>query len=240
MRGMLEGLRLPEGKFAPQGEWEHHYAVCVLGPARQAAGEHAAPYGYLTLRRKAGAGAGFALNVDISTAARGGAGGLHTRASIACANDVLATPQAWELSAEIIEGGKPEAGTAVRETGALHGGVLVRRGRVERSIPMRRPFTSNWSLLDAVQRLPFDGTAPLEFDMFEDLDLHKPGQRLASIGSVSLPMKGRTVRLHGFRQIGRGILPYHYWLDDDHRLIAAAGSLRGFIWDAAAQGKDGE
>lgn len=239
MREMLEGLRLPQGKFEPQGEWEHNYAVCVLGPQRQAKGERPSRYGHLTLRRKPATGAGFALNVDFSTAARGGAG-LRTRASLTCANDVLATPQAWELSAEIIAGGKPAVGTAVRETGALRGNVIVRRGYLERSIPVRRPFTSNWSLLEAVQRLPFDGVAPLEFDMFEDLDLHKRSQRLASIGSVSLPMKGRAVRLHGFRQIGRGILPTHYWLDDDHRLIAAAGSLRGFIWEASTQGKDGE
>jgi hypothetical protein len=47
------------------------------------------------------------------------------------------------------------------------------------------------------------------------------------------------VRLRGFRQIGRGILPTHYWLDDEHRLIAASGGLRAFIWDngAAAPGR---
>ena len=75
--------------------------------------------------------------------------------------------------------------------------------------------------------------------MLEDLDLFKPEQSLRPVGAVTLELGGRQVRLHGFRQIGRGILPTHYWLDDEHRLIAAAGALRAFIWDtgAAARGR---
>jgi len=39
------------------------------------------------------------------------------------------------------------------------------------------------------------------------------------------------MRLHSFEQTGDGILPYSYWLDDQHRLLAAVGGVRTFIWD---------
>jgi hypothetical protein len=150
-----------------------------------------------------------------------------------CAGDRLATPQQWDLRADIIERGKPVAGLAVAETGTLQSGAILRRGKVQRKISAPRPFTSNWSLLEAVQRLPFDQTAPMSFDLYEDLDMYKAGQRLVCTGPVTLDLGGRSLHLHGFRQTGRGVLPTHYWLDEQHRLIAVAGALRGLIWDAS-------
>ena len=232
MREVLERLRAPEGPFDPQGEWEHRYSVCVLSPERGAKGEHPHPNGTLALKRKPAGEGRLTLEVDFSVSTRGPSG-ARTRASLTCAADRLATPREWELRAEAVEDGEAVAETTVAETAVVRDGVLVRRGRVERKLKLPRPFTSNWCLLEAVQRLPFD-SAPVSFDMLEDLDLFKPEQSLRPAGAVTLELGGRQVRLHGFRQIGRGILPTHYWLDDEHRLIAAAGALRAFIWDTGA------
>lgn len=229
MREVLEKLHAPEGPFDPQGAWEHRYAVCILAPERGAKGEHPHPYGTLLLKRKPAGEGRLALEVDFSVATRGPSG-ARTRASITCSADRLATPREWELRAEAVEKGGTVPETAVVETAAVRDRVLVRRGRVERKVPLARAFTSNWSLLEAVGRLPFD-TAPLAFDMLEDLDLYKPEQTLRPAGTVTIQAGGRPLRLHGFRQIGRGILPTHYWLDDEHRLIAASGALRAFIWE---------
>lgn len=227
MREILAPLRVPEGPFDPQGAWEQRYSVCVLAPERGAKGEHPHPYGTLLLKRKPAGEGRLTLEVDLTLATRGPSG-ARTRASLTCAADRLATPREWELRAEAVERGETVAETVVAETAAVRDGVLVRRGRVERKLALPRPFTSNWSLLEAVERLPFD-TAPLNFDMLEDLDLYKPEQSLRPAGTVTAELGGRQVRLHGFRQIGRGILPTHYWLDDQHRLIAASGGLRAFI-----------
>ena len=240
VRDALEPLRAPEGPFSPQDEWEHHYSVCALVPERQAAGEHAQPYGQLSLKRKRAGSGRFVLDVTLLTTMRAGSA-LRTEASITCAEDRLATPQKWQLRCEAAERGKPVTESVVQESAEVRGGAILRRGRVERKIPVPRPFSCNWSLLEAVQRLPFEGVPALEFDLFEDLDICKPGQRLVSAGTVTVPMGGRQVRLHSFRQIGRGVLPTHYWLDEQHRLIAAAGALRGFIWSdgAGAAPKEG-
>lgn len=234
LRGLLEKVRPPEGPFDPAGAWEHRYLVCRLQPDRGAKGEHPRPYGRLVLARKSPAGGQFSLDVDFSIQTRDSSGS-HTHASIVCAADRLATPAKWELQSEAIEDGKPTPLTSLSETATFERGTLVRRGRVERKTAMPRPFTSNWSLMEAVQRLSFDNFPPLTFDMLEDLDLRKPGQSLKPAGNATLDLAGRQVRLHSFRQIGHGILPTHYWVDDQHRLIAVTGSLRGFVW--AGKGK---
>ena len=230
MRGVLERLRPPEGPFSPNGEWEHRYAVCILGPERQAKAEHVQPYGTLVLKRKPAGDGACTLEVDLLTRARAGSE-LHTRASLTCAADQLATPRKWELRADIVENGTPAPELSVAETGTVEGGSVLRRGKVQRRMPVRRPFTTNWSLLEALGRMPFEGSEALQFDLIEDLDLFKAGQRLLSVGSVTLDLAGGPLRLHGFRQIGHGVLPVHYWLDDQHRLLVSSGSLRGLIWD---------
>jgi hypothetical protein len=211
----LARWRPPAGPFRPEGAWEHAYAVLRLTPERGEKGEHPQPYGTLLLKRRPAEGGRFQLEVDLDIRTRARAG-MRTRASIACAAGRLATLQAWELRSDTVEAGRAVAALTVSKTA---------------TVP--RPFTSNWSLMEAVQRLPFDAPA-LEFDMFEDLDLYKPRQTLHPVAAVEVECAGKRVRLHGFRQTGRGILPTHYWLDDEHRLIAAAGSLRAFLWEGGS------
>lgn len=230
LREALEKLTPPRGSFDPKGAWEHRYAVCVLGPERLAAGDHSRPYGALRLKRSP-ADAGCVLDVELNAASRGPSG-LRTRVTLDCAGDRLATPQKWVLRADIIQGTDAVADLAVSEIGRVSGGTITRRGQTERTLAAPAAFTSNWSLLEAVQRLPFEGLEPLTFDLFEDLDLHKPDQRLSAAEPVTVDVADGPLRLHCFRQIGRGVLPTHYWLDDAHRLIAVTASLRGLIWTA--------
>lgn len=239
LREALEPLALPEGPFDPMGAWAHDYAALALVPERMAAGDHPRPQGSLRLRRTPGAEGRFTLEVEQRIASRQGSG-LVTQARIDCAADAIATPRAWELHTRIEAGGQPVAETAVTETGLARDGAIVRRGQAERTLPAPGPFTCNWSLMEAVQRLPFEDGSTLAFDLIEDLELRKPAQRLTPVGAVTLQRAAGPARLHGFRQTGAGILPTHYWLDDAHRLIAVTGGLRGFIWNAGAAAAPGK
>ncbi len=232
IRETLERVPPLDGPFDPQAAWEHKYSVCTLTPERGAKGEHPRPIGKLVLNRKPGAQGTFSLDVNFAISTRGPSG-MRTQASLTCAADRLASLRKWELRSEAVEGGKPVKDTAITETAAIERGMLVRHGRRERRVSLRNPLTSNWTLMEAVQRLPFHDLPPQHFDMLEELDLHKPEQTLRPVADVHVEMGGRKVRLYGFRQLGRGILPVHYWLDDRHRLIAVTGSLRGYIWERA-------
>lgn len=233
MRAALEKIHPPEGPFDPAGAWTHRYSVLLLQPERGAKGEHPRPYGTLVLARQPRRSADFTLAVDL-TIQTVGRSGMRNRATLTCVADRLATPRQWELHSDDLQDDQPVRGTSVVETAEWRDGTLIRKGRAERRTSLPGPFTSNWSLLEAVQRLPFD-SKPLAFEMLEDLDLRKAEQSLRPVAPVTLELGGRAVKLRCFRQTGRGILPTHYWLDEQHRLVAITGALRGLVWAGAEE-----
>jgi hypothetical protein len=228
----LGGFQPPDGQFDPNGDWDHRYLmwIALRGPAGKSwAG------GALRIRRRAAAGGDVELQVSQMSRLHGGRDVGHTQATVMCARDTLATPRRWEIESAILdEAGKPTPYTQTRVSGEAVRGEIVLRGEGERRIRAPKPLTSNWSLFDAVQRLSPD-THPLSFAMIEDLELVKRRQRIAPRDAVELELGGRRVRLLGFEQIGEGILPYTYWLDEQHRLLFAVGGLRTFLFDPSAR-----
>jgi hypothetical protein len=223
----------PADDFKAAGSWKNSYVM--LDSAAVRGGSKLRAEGFLTISRrglpngeKAGLEVGWLLGEQYFGAFAGSA-------RISCLADRLGTPVAWALkSVSLDTKGKPVEVTRVEERAEVKDGRIVREGRGAGNVKLPGAYTSNWSLFDAVQRLGGREIEPVEFDMIEDLDLVKPGQRLTYWGTTEVELGGRTVRLTGYRQIGRGILPYHYWLDESGRLIMAHGGLRGFIFNPAA------
>ncbi|NQU43952.1 hypothetical protein HQ520_11755, partial [bacterium] len=52
----------------------------------------------------------------------------------------------------------------------------------------------------------------------QDLSLFKPSQTLGDAGSFDVATAQGTAALRGIYQIGQGVLPIHYLLDDQGRL----------------------
>ena len=75
----------------------------------------------------------------------------------------------------------------------------------------------------------------MSFDLLEGLRLSKPRHRLFYRGVYPIKMDGRDIPLHCFVQLGRGILPYEYWLDDRNRLLAAVSMNKAYILDEKAE-----
>ena len=193
----LAGFEAPSGPFDPNGEWEHRYAVWIVLPESQF-GKTAA-FGALRIRRQP---AGDAARLEVSLAAIQGANRsscYRAEARITCATDRLSTPRAWELRTVMLDvKNKTIEGTEAQETGEVAGGVMRWRRKGERTMTAPKEFTSNWSLFDAIQRLPGNEAGPMVFDMFEEMDLLKPNQRLAYRQTIEMPVDGKTVKLHGF------------------------------------------
>jgi len=228
--GALEDLSLPVGRFDPRGEWRHTYQIWLVGNRARRIG------GVLQLGRSAAAGNGsVTLKVDMSVVQL--AGTIHrTKATLQCAADPLATPRSWQIESTIVDSsGKPLDVTTVAESARVKDGTIeVTAGTRKFVRNVARVFTSNWSLFDAVQRLSGEETKPLEFALLEDLDLLKEGQRLSYWKTMDFELGGRTLRLHGYQQIGNGILPYQYWVDDQHRLLFAISGVRAYLFDPEA------
>jgi hypothetical protein len=234
----LRCVRVPDSSFDPAGAWEHRYDVFPVYGALDVTGKAWSERhkGTLRIRREPGSGEeGVRLDVfsEVTFLDLGRLPTKHQRTSalITCQDDQLATPTRWELTSAAIgkEDGRPRPLSEVRETGR------VERGRVElgpgarnRSFSVGERVTSNWSLFDAVQRLPAE--ARLNFTMLEDLRLVRREQRMVPEVPVEVAFANRTVSLRGFRQTGEGVLPIHYWRDEQGRVLLALGNVRAYIW----------
>ena len=221
IREFLDQIHAPEDPFDPNGEWKHSYRIVIALRGAYGSSSHA---GALKISRRLSGSELVELDIAQSVTASWYPATSNTTARLTCAADQLATPREWEVrSVHLDADRKPVNYTRISTKDAADGS----KGRIGKR------FTSNWSLFDAVQRLPFDGK-PLTFDLLEDLDKPKLGHRLCYSGSMEVTLGGKPVRLHSFSHLGRGILPYTYWLDDNHRLLMAIGGLVAYLHDPEA------
>ena len=65
--------------------------------------------------------------------------------------------------------------------------------------------------------------------MLEELDIVRDSQCLTYLGTHEIVLANGVNKLHAYRQIGQGLLPFHYWLDQQHRVVFATGALRAFV-----------
>lgn len=216
----LPGIHVPTEPFDPNGEWDLRYAMWNPSRGKSFKSE---PSGSLRIRRRLTPDGHIRLQVTQVIKMQTTNGSGITKAGVTCKADDLATPIRWKVDSEILDlKGKQVPLTAVSISG-------------EEDAKTSRKLTSNWSLFDAVQRLPFD-SRELRFDMLEEMELLRPDQILWPGETAEVKIGGRKIRLYSFEHIGRGILPFTYWLNDNHRLIIAVGGRRAFLLDSKAGG----
>lgn len=219
--GVFKHFSPPTGRFDPRGPWRQAYSIWVVGMDTT---------GYLELERSA---ATLKVRMAVSQSA---ASLQHTEVAIDCADDTLGTPRAWRLNAWL-DGldGKPVPFTKVSVEAELKDGTLARKvGSRTATRPVPSPITSNWSLFDAVQRLPGAQTQPLSFALLEDLDLVKTEQKLTFRERKKVELNGQALTLDRFDHIGHGVLPWHYYVDSEHRLLVAISGQKAYVFDADA------
>lgn len=234
----LKDFSPPRGEFDPEGAWEHTYDVY---PVYGKWGEHSEEHkGRCRIKREVAGDVGsFRLEVSSEVTYLDYGYGIHptrsqlTTVRLRCKNDWLSTLQSWELKSVAL-GDKGEARplSQMVETGFFADGTIkLTSAKVKtREICVSGNLTSNWSLFDAVQRLAGKEPPSGSFTMLEDLRLVRAGQRLSLDGEAEFELGGRKTRLYGYHQIGEGILPIHYWLDEESRLLFALGGVRVYFW----------
>jgi len=228
---VIEDITPPEGPFDPQGRWEHTYQIWSVGVPRNQYG------GFLMIKRRPSA-KGKSLVLSIQKTVLQSSLTIHrTRATIQCSNDILATPRFWMMDSVLLDRqGKPIELAKVSDVTQVKDGMLINKtGLRTEEFPIGNNYTSDFSLIDAVQRLGLAGASPMPFTLLEGLERIKPNHRLMS-GDKTAEVKigGRQIKLHCYRQIGEGILPQEYWLDDRQRLIVMLGTIMAYIWDPKA------
>jgi hypothetical protein len=149
-------------------------------------------------------------------------GSQKIKTTIKCKNDELLTPLNWDLQCDVYDcyqNERPEA--QLVEKAEFKDGVITRKikGLGTQKIKTAKNLTSNWLLFYALSALDQTHKNNLSFDMLDEMHFVRKKQKLQSIGRYPFIFKNRTLDLSGYQQIGEGIIPTTYWLDDDHRLI---------------------
>lgn len=223
----LAGFVPPAAPFDPVGEWSHTYSIRLI---HESGGiQHCDPVGVLRIaRRQLGTGV---IQLTVSHAPRqGGPTWDRVDATLTCADDRLSSLRAWDSKTRLVshEGAVVE-GSAFRARGVVEQGRILRISGGQITHPAQGPVTTDWGLIDALQRSPLEPIRIDEFTVLEELDVPRLGQALAYRGAVEVTTAGGAARLHGFERVGRGTLPTTYWLDEEHRMWFAIGGLRAYL-----------
>jgi len=222
--------------FSPEREWKNVYRIWTCHGYRESGN---ANRGFLTVERKnRGSKTGFTLTVN-QTIANDQKIRQSLSAEMECRADALASPVRWKLSSRFTGPDGREIADLQRDEEAKVDGevvnVLVNGNRFQRKVT--GPWTSDWCLLESIQRLPFKKQVPAVFCMLEELSLSRPGHRIFYKGLYPLDIDAGKRSLHWFQQTGQGILPYDYWIDESHRLMIMTTLSVVYILDEKAPEK---
>ena len=163
------------------------------------------------------------------------AGGTLNRvvAKIDCIEGDLSFPVNWDYTSVFLDAdGKEDKSLTVNVEGQSSGSEIrwTRNGVVSRFACKGRPGC-DWCVYETVQRRAKQFTGSLTFDMLESLERLKPAQQLIDRGRVNVTIGNSDRRLHRFDQIGTGVLPFEYWVDESLRLCLMVSMNKAYILD---------
>lgn len=221
-------------EFDPQANWVNTYRIWTCHGFRETGNQNV---GFMRIERSAGkSNTAFTLKVHKEAAEADGIVNVID-AEIQCQYDQLASPVRWRLSSRFIgPDGHSQEELSIQEKTQIEENIMILQTgsrTLRRKVPSR--LTCDFSIFEAVQRLKFDKETSLSFDMLEGLSLLKQGQQLSYRGDYPMNLNSNNVSLHRFDQLGDGILPYEYWLDNNHRLVAVTSMNKAYILDDQAE-----
>ncbi len=209
---------------APAERWE--YACHGLIPDRRG-NPGGTEIGSLTIERRP---RGDAWTLRVVEETRVGFTTMQVTAQIETGGTGLWTPTAWRVAVRWTtkEPARAKAGELDQDfAGRVENGRLVWSAPQGRSRPAPRTWTDLWCLFAALSQTNFPAL-PQEFDMTEQLDAWKPGQRLTDAGVVKVTVGGTERPWRVIEQVGRGVMPWRWWLDEGGRVVMAAGDRK--LW----------
>ena len=221
----------PTSDFDPAGPWKQVYRIWMTGGAWDNL------RGIATIERSATKDGAFNLNV-VEELGMDRMRSLHeTTVDARLTEDAIATPKKWSLTSRVfdVKTKKEFVEGTVRQSGVCDGRTIkLKTNGFDDKAKAPKAWTSNWPLFEAVQRLPRKKIKPLEFEVLDDFDTMKTDHRLTCRGEETLLFGGKPTTVTRYDEIGRGTLPWSYYVDERGRLLLALTQLRAYILDADA------
>lgn len=230
VRERLSALTLPPTPFDPNGGWSQSYSIVAV--------ENDAIAGRLVLSRQPGETA----TLTVGWAKQSGPGS-HWRlnGTIHSSNDPRSGPVDWTYRLQRHGGryadeGKAVAGTTIERSFTIDRKTLIAKGGLQSAKTLiEQPLLLNWQLFDLSQRLLRHGTQVGPFTLIEQFEVSKPSQWLRYRGPADVDFADGKRALHAYEQLGVGVVPWVYWVDEkSSRLVAVVSGVEAYVWEKAA------
>lgn len=218
----------PFERFDPDGSWTQTYAMYVLIP------RESIRVGEFTLVRQPQGSNTFTLGVYPRRLSVSGFSQFE-RAELHCRSDALASPVTWVFDSKLARKASdpPYLQSGRRFTGMVRNGVLMIRDNIRTTrTPLHGAYGSEWTLLEAVQRLPRQHTRTLSYTLIKQFATPEPFHTLAYRDLVTIDLKDGPLKLHSYCDIGSGVIPTTYWVDEHNRLVFVCSGLQVYALTA--------
>ena len=150
----------------------------------------------------------------------------HLEAQILCEDNELDTLKSWNIKTRyMLPSGKEDERLVLAESGTNREGT-IRLGSGQ-SFQAENPVVSQWTVLHHLMTRGNEHTHS-SFELLQDLSLFKPNQTLMYDGPLRIDNKD-GLNVGTFVQIGSGIQPIHYLLDDQMRPQIVTFSILAWI-----------
>lgn len=233
----FQGLPPPDNIFKPEGDWTQTYRIFTCHGYTH---RKNLTRGFLKIQRENKA-SGDQIHFRIKQKIVNSEGRVQKiDADVRAKNDNLATLLHWSVESRFFNsaGNKiPDLSMSEEYDIETYREVVSEESSVFKPTG---PITSDFTLFEAIPRLPFSTEANPSFHVVEGLTLFKRNHYLVYRGEDSLKTEKQDATLQWFHQIGEGVLPYEYWVDNHRRLIAATTLSRAYLLDPQAEQKTAE
>ena len=233
--GELGAMRpISPTRFSPAGNWTHVYRIWACHGYRESGNEDK---GTLKIERSSSS-TDDTFGLKVIQTIKNDRDLVHVLdAWITCRNDALATPIQWQCKSTFYDpGGATIPDLCMAQSGRVSGNTveIVAQGKTRR-YEGSHPLTGDWCLCEAVQRMPWKDATHFRMDILKEMALLQRDHHLVYDGKKRFVIGGKAMDLHHFQQWGRGMLPFDYWLDEEHRLQVFVTLSIAYIRDEKAE-----
>jgi len=216
-------MAMPEGPFDPAGSWQQRYGVYSVAGRISRVGE-------LRLDRQVKASGRVLLDMQYQKSLSGGRQTISAKIHLA-ADSPLSTPDDWSFVARVLDTeGRLIDNTQIKKSIRMQDGVLtIDDATGQNTVRITGHYTLNWALFDAIGRLPAGAFEPIHFTLIDHFDQVKPNHTLLFRTSTDVTIRGKPQTLRAYDQLGEGIVPWVWWLDQHGRLLAAVSGLEVYL-----------
>lgn len=219
---LLENYAPPSAAgFISTGKWRQDYIMFLVQPTVTRA------VGRFSIDRVSRGPDNFVLTVRTQRVGSSGYSQFQ-HAEMHCRTDLLSSPVSWlfDTKMALTPEDKPYLLSGRRYSASVKNGTLLIRDNLRTSrTAINGLYSNEWTLLEAVQRLPRHSSVSIDYTLIDEYDTPQPGHRLAYRTRAKVNLQSGPEDLIAYYDVGHAVVPTVYWIDTHDRLLFVCTGL---------------